>query len=363
MRNQKYVDLNKLRKFFPSNMNPNLSWREICQYEKNVYDSNPSEGRDIEYSEHIRNESKKFVKMLSSLLSLNTKILDLGGSGDPWFSYLCADQGMNVYTYDFLEPIRPDVIKQKKITYIKDDINNLHKYTGELSNLDFIFCRALSPPQMLSNWYDKDFVKIWHQLLDMLNENGIIYWMQMTNGTGKRSTVPLYFSNHTAKYFNDFFKNLGLNCKITKYGYMTMKISKQLQHPWNQYFVSNTNSKPKDLYEIGDYGSLLKHYAFQLQSFYEQNDFEQNFTIEIKGNPICSKIVRILLLDNFGYANAIIVGDSNITTIKIVEKPNLPIFTLSNTGLEQGEFFLVDEQEDNRFTSEYMGILRKHMMN
>ena len=331
---------------------------------KNTDNSSPKFG---EYTQKIYLNSKRFCKSLATVLPKKAKILDLGGSDEPWFSFLCAENGMKVFTFDISKPSYPNQITKKGITYIFDDMNNLYNYKDILSNLDFIFCRNISPPQQLWNWYDPEFIKIWKTMIEIINEKGVIYWEQMGNATDIPDT---FFMNHSIKYFKDFFASLGLHTTITKYGYLRFKIMKNQKYflyPWNSHETPINDNKgmiimrkirkklmKKDLYEIKDYASLLKHYALQIQSFYEANDFESNHNVEITGNPICAKIARILLLENFQYTNATIIGNSKKTTLKIKGKDQL--FTLTNTGLDQDDYFLIDEDQDKRFTQEYTQI-------
>lgn len=335
------------------------TWDEICNYEKYLENNRDMSNHIIQFSRRESN-SKLFLSALLRELPKKSKILDLACSGTPWFSYLCADNGMNVYALDIQKPTQIEILSQKKIKYIIDDVNNLEKYNEQLSELDLIHCRGFSVLMKLKDWYEEKSIKLWNNMLSLLKDDGIIYWMQMTNGYGN---FDGFFQNHTAKYFAEFFKKLDVEIKITKYGYMVLKISKKLKHPWNEFQLTlSDNSKIYDLYKNKEYRSLIKNYAFQLHYFYEKNEFNLDYDIEIYGNVICANIARMLLLDNFRYRNVKIVKESKKTTVRINGDAKLKEMELSNYGLLHDEYFLVDQLEDNRFSDEYLDMLRNYYL-
>lgn len=382
-----------------------LSWKEICGFEKRCYDSktrdliekDPSgilghnqneSGQSYEtgmlkpdkiikrtpdgseyksldqYAYNLYANSKLFCKYLRSNFQNNAKVLDLGGGNEPWFSFLCSDNDMNVIAYDMTRPANSEFIKNKGITYIFDDINNLERYEEVLSNLDLIFCRNLSPPQRLWNWYDKDYVKMWKTMTNLIGENGIIYWIQMGNGTGKPDT---FFTNHDASYFKKFFFDLGLQVSIAKYGYMRFKITKNSSSfsKWNFPDIHDmsipTRDYQVDLYKEEDYASLIKHYALQLQSFYEKNNYAIMGKIRITGKPICAKIAQLLLLENFNCKDVMISGKSDITKI-MAEDAKVKEFTLADVGPRQDKYFIIDESEDKRITEQFSKMLSMYKL-
>lgn len=384
---------------FTSSRQP-LTWNEICDMERRNYDRNTinniknylvnpekkigkTESHEFipkivmpdtesstskiisqsfaPYTAKVYNDAKLFCKYLSKMLPAKAKILDLGGSNEPWFSQLCAENGLQVITFDPLEPSEPETIKKNGMTYIQDDINNLSNYKELLSDLDFIFCRHLSPAQRFWDWYDPNFIKIWKTMFEFIKETGIIYWVQMSNSTGIADT---FFRNHETKYFKEFFDNLGLSVDITKYGYVAIKVMKnpkKLSDFWFTKKIFDPNleqqKNKKDLYSEKDYSSLFKSYALQLQFFYESNDYDIDLEIKITGNTICSKITQILLEDNFRYKNVTIAGTSDKTEIQVIGDAKLSKFTLTDMGYDQNDYYIVDEPTDKRMTGEFITML------
>lgn len=383
-----------------------LSWREVCEFEKRCYDSktrdliekDPSgileydkneslqnyetgilesntikektfDGSEYKnlgrYTYNLHSNSKLFCKYLMTNLPDNAKILDLGASNEPWFSFLCADNKMAVFAFDIAKPADPELVKTKGITYIYDDINNVENYKAILSDLDMIFCRNLSPPQRFWDWYDEDYVKLWKIMASLINENGIIYWIQMGDGSGKPDT---FFANHDVSYFKKFFSDLGLQVNIAKYGYMRFKITKNLSSftKWDFPDVHDKSTlleeKQVNLYKEGDYASLIKHYALQLQSFYEKNNYKISGKIRITGRSICSRIARLLLLENFHCEEVVIAGKSDITKIQVIGDANVKEFALTDVGLRQQDYFLIDESEDKRITEQFSKMLSMYAL-
>ena len=383
-----------------------LSWNEICEFEKRCYDAitrelvekdpsgileynkneslqsyetgilkpnavkektlDGSEYKSLDkYAYNLYENSKLFCKYLSTNFQNNAKVLDLGGGNEPWFSFLCSDNHMDVIAYDMTRPGNLELIKNKGITYIYDDINNLENYKEILSNLDLVFCRNLSPSQRFWDWYDQDYVKLWKLIANMINENGVIYWIQMGNGTGKPDT---FFMNHDASYFKKFFSDLGLQVNITKYGYMRFKITKNSSSfaKWNFPDIRDksvsSEERQVDLYKEKDYPSLIKHYALQLQSFYEKNNYKLPGRIIVTGRPICARIARLLLLENFHCGDIVIEKKSDATKIEMDGDTNVSKFTLTDKGLRQEDYFLIDESEDKRITGQFSKMLSMYKL-
>lgn len=383
-----------------------LSWKEICAFEKRCYDAKTrellekdpsgileydkneslqsyetgilkpntlkerifdgSEYKSLDvYAYNLYENSKLFCKYLGTRLQNEAKILDLGGGNEPWFSFLCSDNRMTVVAYDMTRPGNLDLIKNKGITYIYDDINNLESYHEILSGLDLIFCRNLSPAQRFWDWYDKDYVKIWKTIANLINEDGVIYWIQMGNGTGKPDT---FFMNHDAVYFKKFFSDLGLQVNITKYGYIRFKITKNSSSfaKWNFPEIHDKSisikEKQVDLYKAGDYSSLIKHYVLQLQSFYEKNNYKLSGKIKITGKPTCARIAELLLLENFHCADVVMAGKSDVTKIEMIANGNIQEFTLTDKGLRQEDYFLIDGPEDKRITEQFSKMLAMYRL-
>ncbi|MEM3159491.1 MAG: hypothetical protein QXJ74_01780 [Nitrososphaera sp.] len=363
-----------------------LTWKQVCSFIKRVYDGKtitamqageepaahdsyelgiieprreikldePSFSQSLgSYTQRIYSHSKQFCKTLGSVLPKRARVLDLGSSNEPWFSYLCALNGLQVFALDIHKPPSTiyDKIREAGITYIYDDINNIDRYKQRLHNLDFIYCRNLHPAQTVWEWRDPDFTRIWKTLLSMLSNRGVIYWIQMTSGADK---MDIGFANRGAKYFKEYFAELGADVKITKYGYMVLKVGRPLHNAWKKFEVPGPTKEKQDLLKSGDYASLLKWYTLQLQPFYEANNFEMNFKIEIYAEEIPAKILRTILLENFRYYDAVIAGESSEPRIRISGQD--ADFTLSNVGYTQDAYFLIDQQEDEKFTSEYLTI-------
>ena len=221
------IPLEIFRKFFPKcnnfefiNSRKELSWEEICEFEKRFYSDMQNKLVEFEklndqsliplqneinvkklneenriilpYKKKIIpnvnksnlqkstidlfNDQNKFCKTLISNLPKNAKILDLGSSQEPWFSYHCAINDLEVFAFDIIKKENYEFEKEVGVTFINDDINNLKKYSDILNNLDLIFCRDMSPPQKLGNWYDPNFITIWETMKKMIKNEGIIYW-------------------------------------------------------------------------------------------------------------------------------------------------------------------------------------------
>ncbi len=334
------------------------SWQQICDRELKIYFDRLETNAAIKkehstaftpYSMNVLNRSRNFVNALCGMLGHTPKIIDLASSNQPWFAYLCAEANptAKVIAFDFTPLAIPDL--QSKLLYIQDDVRNIENHKEILSDADIVFCRALSPAQQIVDWYDIDFVGLWQSVLSLLSPQGLVYWIQMSGGTGRKDVEYPFFANVSAQYIADFFQKLDVGCKITKYGYFAIRVAPRLDQKWDDYHIGKTDNK-KDLYAAGDYRSLTKWYATQLQPFYEKTGYDQQPVIEIKGNAVCAKIARMLLLNNFRYHDVRIVGESETTMLNV----NGRIFNLSNLGPSHDDYFLIDGDEDDRFTSEYI---------
>lgn len=403
-------------RFFPELKNmefqssrKDLSWLEICAMENRFYNDAvqklmveyaktrdaallPKEDSQVEVRTHEKkvhfpnkdrstpsfeslskntislfNEAQGFVKALLENLPEKPKILDLGSTAEPWFSYICAQHGVDVFAYDISSKASYEIEKEIGVTYISDDVNNIDEYSDLLSDLDLIFCRDMSPPQKLWNWYDPDYMNIWLTLTKLLKDDGVIYWEQAGSGTG----IPdLGFMNHTPKYFKDFFSSLGLFATVTKFGYTSIKItkSKRAGEIWKAHelaFLSNRDRAAKsDLYASRDFGSLLKNYALQINYWMDSNDFSQDQVVEIRGDAISTRIIAEVISGVFRFYNFKLINESTdvrrplLPTIKF---ENGPKFELSNLGHNQNSYFLVDENRDRIFTDGLMDTVRKYV--
>jgi hypothetical protein len=56
-----------------------------------------------------------------------------------------------------------------------------------------------------------------------------------------------------------------------------------------------------------------------------------------------------------------IVGNTEDTKIKIMDDKNTPEFILDNFGYHQNEYFLIDEQEDKRFTEAFLKGVKRYL--
>ena len=397
-------------KFFPecsvlqfTSSRKSLSWKAICEFESRIYDGtviflikeylknkqenfhkilpkkiepiifNNTQNKIIpsiddsdyqnidQYQKNLFQKSKSFCKFLANSLPKNAKVLDLGSEEVPWFSFLCAENNLQVFAYDMKTPAYPDLLKKKGITFITDDVNNIGNHKDLLHDFDFIFCRNLSPAQRFWDWYDPDFLKIWKTLIGMINDKGVIYWEQMTNGTGKPDT---FFMNHDARYFDEFFKKLDVISNITTYGYMRFKIVKDPNasiFPWNSPLIGknsiSSNDDLNDLLKNKDFASLIKNYAMQIQYFFEKNNFETCHTVEITGDKISIRILRILLMESFHYDDVVITDSSKTPSIKI--RGDTSKFILDVKGFGHNDYFLIDEEYDLLRTNMYLKMLNR----
>jgi hypothetical protein len=288
-----------------------LNWKELCASEEQLYKNRKMTRQEsLDYGYRTLNQSQKFVR---TIIKPGMTVLDLGGSGVPWFAYLAADNGAKVTVYDIQEPLEPDVLQQKGITYIQDTLLNFHNF----GSFDLVFCRGLSPPQKLADWHDSDFMQFWDSMLAMSPN---IYWIQMSAGHGIADKEHPHFINHRREYFQQFFGKLGLQATVRKYGYMSFEIGKVLPEP---------SGEKQELQGL----DLIKWIAYQMQ----------NAGDTVKAPEELHRIVKVLYEDNFRLSEFKIKNGHEIT----------------DTGYLHDSYFLIDEQEDNRFTADYQNILNR----
>lgn len=293
-----------------------MSWQEICAKGTLVYNNPgqiPDGSKDAEisaYAMDVMNNSRRFV---SAIVKPGMRVLDLGGSKEPWFAYLSADADAKVTVYDILYPAQPGMLKEKGIDYVRGNVAELH----DLGKFDLVFSRGLYPAQLLRDWYDKDFLKFWDVLLGMGKS---IYWVQMGDGRGVPSTKGVPFANHRREYFEQFFQKLNASATVRQYGFMSFEIgSPVLPDP--------ANAPKRDL---RDWHELCKWYAYQLQNAGEQKNARANH-----------KLIKTLLRNNFRQGH-----DGHGTA------------ELSNDGPGHDDYFLVSEKDDRRFSIQFVRLAR-----
>jgi 23S rRNA U2552 (ribose-2'-O)-methylase RlmE/FtsJ len=124
------------------------SWLEMCAEGHKVYygESVARQGREVigQYTQGVMDQSRRFVKTIAKP---GMCILDLGSSGEPWFSFLAADAGAKLVAYDIEPPAQPNMLKEKGIEYIQGNVSKL----DNLGRFDLIFCRNLYPAQLLQD--------------------------------------------------------------------------------------------------------------------------------------------------------------------------------------------------------------------
>lgn len=374
-----------------------LSWKETCAFEGRIYSRtarsiiDPASTKPAEpgtsppvttlseyfspYTLNIYNESCEFFPKLAHCLSREDslfaklgirtsrkpRVLDLASSGEPWFALGLTEHGIHdVHAFDFQEPDRPGFLGARGVHYVRDDINNLRAHAAVLGDLDLIFCRNFSPPQKLINWYDRDYVDLWKTMLEMLASHGMIYWIQMSNGTGRPDS---FFAQHSMSYFAKFFADIDARCVVTKYGYFRFLVSRRpIEKKWRDLLLSPPGSVtgyPNDPIQ------RVKNFALQLQAAYAEFGDNLDRKVDIFGPLAGASTAKALLEDNFRFSNVSIAGiyegarGDTLVVFPIGDK--IRVITLRNLDLMPSDHFLVDGQEDRRFDAEFLSLAERSM--
>ena len=366
-----------------------LNWQETCDFEKRIKsnrnfsdkghkfiedefrtykieDSQPLSSAEYlgEYIGGIYNESKAFAGHLVKKMGNDKKILDFGSGDLPWFALLCRDVGFKSCTaYDLSKPTNPEFLKQKGIRYIHSDINSYQDHSAELTNIDFLFCRNLSPPQKLINWFDSSFINLWQSLIDSLSDKGMIHWIQMTNGTGNADS---FFANHDLSTFKRFFKQFNVDFNIAKFGYARFMVSKKSKNNLAKIILNSYQEavtiNPDTLKNHDDIIKLkVKNYAYQLQkaNFYFCDNL--NSEVSIFTNPEDTLVIKTLLEDNFRFTNIKCYPSADLFTVKFKNDEYSKEFHLSSGLKSNNDFYIVDGQEDLRFVTEFFDIVKSKL--
>ena len=351
-----------------------MSWREICSFESRLFgketllieqqfkiSQEKQKGevlkktyKDLQdyfdsYHYKIYENSQLFMDQIANVVSPKSKILDLGSADKPWFALGMAERGCkNIFAFDAAEPFAPNFLKQKGVNYICDSIINLDKYEG-LYGLDFIYCRGLAPPQKLIDWEDNEFKKFWQNLYAMLNNGGVIYWIQMTNGTGQPDR---FFANKSLNYIQNFFSGLGLKVKLSKFGILRILIFKdEINKKIESHFLT---PKLDDLRTL-NLSDKIRSYSFQLQEIHQKFLDIQATKIVITANPTDAFLIKYLLENCFRYEKITVDVKRHIDSKVHFSSSNFEDhFVLTQSFIDPKKHFLVDGQADHRFLEEYL---------
>jgi len=168
--------------------------------------------------------NKPFVNFLVKFYGLqNKKILDYG-CGTGTFSHLFSFFSSDVSGCD-ISKSQLDYAKMKynEVNYFNDDFfhSSLKK-----NSYDFIFCRGLGPLQKID--YNKENVTKLDSIISALKEDGVAYFILMSNLSGIPGNRVSQFQNHSLKTIYDFFSAAGYVSMINVFGYQAVIVTKKL---------------------------------------------------------------------------------------------------------------------------------------
>ena len=313
---------------------------EIREWEIQHYDHNDDfdkKGQNENISRAVNSllyYNKSFVNFLVKFYGLqNKKILDYG-CGTGVFSHLFSFFSSIVSGCD-ISKTQLDYARTKynDISYFEDDFfhSSLKK-----NSYDFIFCRGLGPLQKMD--YNEENVGKLDSIISALKEDGVAYFILMSNLSGIPGDRVSGFQNHSLKTIFDFFSAVGHISMINILGYQAVIVTKKLdlaqkyQQKMNQ-LVQGVNNYLANYDELG----YLKCKLW----LYVNGDFSSIQRKEFK--PVDDYIERV-------YSKKLVKGLSKIC------EPN------TKTDNIPSDFFLVSGDHDLYFGNHFLKELSFYEM-
>lgn len=157
-------------------------------------------------------------------LKRNDRVLDLGCGGG-WATYLFSQAGMDSFGCDLDAEVRMAKKAFPSCTFFTLDVFDLPKYNELDGKFNFIFCRSLGVAQKIVDWDDPNWINVGKSLLNLLTDDGIIYWSQYGDMSDKMKEDGM--ANASPKTMMSYFKNFGYIMEMNVYGYMAFLITKK----------------------------------------------------------------------------------------------------------------------------------------
>ena len=257
--------------------------KPIC----NVEPDSP-EGRRI-------SENQDFIKYLINEVGLkkNSKVLDIG-CGTGWASYIFATHGMDAFGAD-VNQYMIDVARKDfpSCTFFILDIFDLPKKDDLKGKFDFIFCRGLGVAQKIVDWNSQDWQNVGKSVIDLLSDYGIIYWIQMTDGSGLIKDDG--FSHPTVKTVVKYFEKFSYILDISVYGYVSLLLTKK-----------NSNSTLLDNFQEFIHRRNTNIYSKWLETKNQDNSIDL-------AKVLYSQLSNVLLSQSKSQKNGVIItGTDNL---------------------------------------------------
>jgi SAM-dependent methyltransferase len=168
--------------------------------------------------------NRVFFRALLDRLGLPAqgRFIDVG-CADGWAPRIMRDLGWEVWGVDLLA--RSVGIARRLTrdgTFIQCDVFRLGEHEELKGRFDLVFCRDLGIAQKIVDWDDPSWVEAGRAICELMNRNGCLYWIQMTDGSGRLDVDG--FSNATVDTLREWFGRFGEVVSVVAYGYMSLLV-------------------------------------------------------------------------------------------------------------------------------------------